>query len=1108
MSFIFLFNTNMPLITLKIEANTYDAEKQIEKIQGKIQELSQRKVKVWFDASFQNLESSIKKATGAKKVPIEAELDTAKFINDMKAKVPKLALDTKVPLDVDLIWNRQTNIAWIKEEMRLVKKQLKEQEKYWIVDLQLSASTVWLQNDLTEAKAKLKNYINKGTEDLSRFRQPFEKLWETIKWLWLEWFWNSVAGIWTKLDTVAWWVRNFFWLLAGFWVASGISLFLNNASLEARKFENSLARINTVAKLSKSELAGLWDEVKRISGAYGIAKDLILDAGFNIASAWVWAKDLPEILELSARAAVASWESITDNFNGIISVVKAYWLEMGNAVDVANLFFKANEVWQTTVWQIAQSIWWVTPVANAAWLSLNELFAVYGTLTGVTGTASEVTTQLTRALQSIIAPTTESRNIMNDLWINFDQNSIRTLWLAWAMKELYDKTWWNLEVLRKVTWSSEALALVLALWWTQATAFASNIDKMKDSTTALDDAVNEMTKTTEFQVQVAQQRRDNFQVWVWEAINSVLMFIFKLTDTVAIIPAVAWNALVQAVTYFFDFVGNVSRALWQLWPYFSAIFWNLGKIAKAAWNNIAVYMLQGLASLWNKVWLMFNPVIEWIEWLINKAIWWINKLISWLGSIPWLEWLSSIGNVSLGRISTWWITSAIWKLEEYNVKATESIKLQLQWFKAQSSNNSLISFWNKLLENWNKTREKSIALLNKEKDRVKENQQLSSQQIKDRLKSWLLWPSTPTSSWENPLDKTPWWSWSKWWGGWWWSSNESEKKAIQELEKKHNAEMKKINDDATLSTTEKYLKMKQLDKDYQQSKNDIQNKWSKNYLQDAEEAQRKINDDRERIKRATQMLSEMTNKSKQNLETIGKWLTDIIGRQKDWVQKISDSIVANLNKINEIKDKIAQVNTDTQNSLSSRFLQVSDEIKAINEKWIKWEQTFEDVTKLQKLQEELTLLKANTTEAERAEALRVASLSNTQRILESRDKELAQLSAKKLALESETTTLVTQLRQQDKEYQASIAYRDNLEKALATSSIARYNQMSASLSNYLAKLSEFRSELVQAKDEKAGTVVTNDNKKIEVTNIINNQSDAKEVVRQLERAVGARENRF
>ncbi len=46
--------------------------------------------------------------------------------------------------------------------------------------------------------------------------------------------------------------------------------------------------------------------------------------------------------------------------------------------------------------------------AKLAGVSLEELFGIYSTLTGVTGDANAVTTQISGALNALSAPTTEA----------------------------------------------------------------------------------------------------------------------------------------------------------------------------------------------------------------------------------------------------------------------------------------------------------------------------------------------------------------------------------------------------------------------------------------------------------------------------------------------------------------------------------------------------------------------------------------------------------------------------------------------------------------------------------------------------------------------------
>ena len=126
---------------------------------------------------------------------------------------------------------------------------------------------------------------------------------------------------------------------------------------------------------------------------------------------WVSAENMAAALELfpSAKVAVGAQTTTVEAFNGIIAVVKSYGLNLTEATKIADLFFKTNELGYTTVGEVADSIQRVASVAAVAGVSVEELFTVYSTLTGVTGNANEVTTQLRTTIQAIAAPTESAK---------------------------------------------------------------------------------------------------------------------------------------------------------------------------------------------------------------------------------------------------------------------------------------------------------------------------------------------------------------------------------------------------------------------------------------------------------------------------------------------------------------------------------------------------------------------------------------------------------------------------------------------------------------------------------------------------------------------------
>ena len=134
---------------------------------------------------------------------------------------------------------------------------------------------------------------------------------------------------------------------------------------------------------------------------------------YMVVSAFGDTADTVGILEINAKAAAAGLATTTDAINLTSAVTKGYGDTSEAAVQhVADLALQTVKMGQTTFPELAASMGKVTPIAAALGVTQEELFAQMATLTGVTGGAAEVSTQLRAVYQSILKPTTDMGDAM------------------------------------------------------------------------------------------------------------------------------------------------------------------------------------------------------------------------------------------------------------------------------------------------------------------------------------------------------------------------------------------------------------------------------------------------------------------------------------------------------------------------------------------------------------------------------------------------------------------------------------------------------------------------------------------------------------------------
>lgn len=198
---------------------------------------------------------------------------------------------------------------------------------------------------------------------------------------------------------------------AGMSLTAGVTLPLVGIGAAALKSATDInGMMANVASLGigTDRVLELKESVQDLSIEMGKGTSDMADGLYQVVSAFGDSSDSVAILENAAKTGAAGLATTTDALNLLATVTKGYGDESLTAQKkVSDLAFQTVNLGQTTFPELAASMGKVVPLAAALGVSQEELFAQMATLTGVTGTAAEVTTQLRATYQAILSPTKE-----------------------------------------------------------------------------------------------------------------------------------------------------------------------------------------------------------------------------------------------------------------------------------------------------------------------------------------------------------------------------------------------------------------------------------------------------------------------------------------------------------------------------------------------------------------------------------------------------------------------------------------------------------------------------------------------------------------------------
>lgn len=180
---------------------------------------------------------------------------------------------------------------------------------------------------------------------------------------------------------------------------------------KAGDFEAGMQLINTVALATPQVLAKASDGIRSIARATGVGLEDLQAAEYDLVSAGVKLQDANDGLLASVKLGRGAYGTTAEAVDVLTTAVNAYNLKAADGtVSTAAWARVSDELAQAVadgkvkISEIAASYADVAPVAAQYKVATAEIAASYGLLTSKGVPAAEVTTQMQRAILSVVAP--------------------------------------------------------------------------------------------------------------------------------------------------------------------------------------------------------------------------------------------------------------------------------------------------------------------------------------------------------------------------------------------------------------------------------------------------------------------------------------------------------------------------------------------------------------------------------------------------------------------------------------------------------------------------------------------------------------------------------
>lgn len=346
-------------------------------------------------------------------------------------------------------------------------------------------------------------------------------------------------------------------------------------------FNKGMANVATLIPGNQKRVQQLGDAMLKMSVDTGTSTSDLTAGLYQVISAFGDGADSVDRMALVNKAAAAGLSTTTDAVNLLAAVTKGYGDTSAAAMKQASdLSFTTVRLGQTTFPELASSMGRVIPLAAALGVSQKELFATFSSLTGVTGTAAEVSTQMRGAIQSLMAPTADMKKAMQGAGFASGQAMIKQLGLVGALERMMKTTGGNTEQMKKLFPTIESMPAILQLTGKGAQKFKDDLKAMGDAAGATDQAFKDQSEGV------------NKAGFTWKKMTATLK-VMAIQIGQTLLPVVA--QLASMFSGLFSIIGNLPGPIKAILIGFLGLLAAVGPVLKlyAAWKKLQA----GLAFL-------------------------------------------------------------------------------------------------------------------------------------------------------------------------------------------------------------------------------------------------------------------------------------------------------------------------------------------------------------------------------------------------------------------------------------------------------------------------------------------------------------------------------
>lgn len=287
-------------------------------------------------------------------------------------------------------------------------------------------------------------------------------------------------------------------------------------------FDKGMRAVSTMAGQDVAGMERLREQVKGLAEEIPLAKDELANGLYQVISNGVPEDNWIDYLKASARSAVGGMADLGQTVTVTSTLIKNYGLEWDKAGEIQDKIQTTAKNGVTTFEQMAQALPRVAGQAAQLGVSVDELMGAFATLTGVSGSTAEVSTQLAAVFTALVAPSSQATEMAKRMGVEFDAAAVKAAggmeqFLTQLDKDIKqyaaDNGMLAENIYATMFGSAESLRALIPLTGELRDKFGQNVAAMAQSTGEMDNAFKEMSGSGEAAARKLRNMMSNAMEW-------------------------------------------------------------------------------------------------------------------------------------------------------------------------------------------------------------------------------------------------------------------------------------------------------------------------------------------------------------------------------------------------------------------------------------------------------------------------------------------------------------------------------------------------------------------------------------------------------------------